>query len=41
MCSRIQVTSGFKGLVFIATVIDVCLTVFHLATGVDRRHGML
>jgi hypothetical protein len=41
MRSRVQVTSGFKRLVFIATVIDMCLTVFHLATGVDRRHGML
>ena len=41
MRSRIQVTSGFKRLVFIATVIDMCLTVFHLATGVDRRNGML
>jgi len=38
MRSRIQVTSGFKQLVLIATVIDGCLTVFHLATGVDRRH---
>jgi hypothetical protein len=39
--SRIQVTRGFKWLVFIATVSDMCLTVFHLATGVDRRNGML
>jgi len=39
MRSQIKVTNGFKGLIFIATVIDLCLTVFYLASGVDRRLG--
>jgi len=39
MRSRNRLTSGFKGLVFLTTVIDICLTVFYLATGVDRRQG--
>lgn len=37
--SQIKVTHGFRGLIFIATVIDLCLTVFYLASGVDRRLG--
>lgn len=35
--SRIELTRGFKSLIFLATVIDVVLAAYHLATGVDRR----
>jgi hypothetical protein len=41
MRSRVEVDNRFKGLIFLATVVDLCLTVFFLATGVDRRLGEL
>jgi hypothetical protein len=37
MRSQSKLTNGFKGLIFLTTVIDICLTVFYLATGLDRR----
>jgi 4-amino-4-deoxy-L-arabinose transferase-like glycosyltransferase len=39
MRSRVPMSGNFKGLILISTMIDLCLAVFFLATGVDRRHG--
>jgi hypothetical protein len=39
MRSRLQMNNRFKGLIFLALVVDVCLTAFHLSTGIDRRQG--
>jgi hypothetical protein len=39
MRSRVQMSNRFKGLIFFALVVDVCLTAFFLSTGVDRRQG--
>ena len=39
MRSRVPMSGNFKGLILISTIIDLCLAVFFLATGVDRRHG--
>ena len=39
MRSRVTLTPGFRSLIFAATVISVALTVFYLATGVDRRRN--
>ena len=39
MRSQIQLTNGLKGLIFTATGIDLCLTLFYLASGVDRRQS--
>ena len=39
MRSRVPMSGNFKGLIMISTIIDLCLAVFFLATGVDRRHG--
>ena len=37
MRSRVPMSGNFKGLILISTIIDLCLAVFFLATGVDRR----
>ena len=37
--SRLEMNNRFKGLILLAVVVDVCLTAFYLATGVDRRQG--
>lgn len=39
MRSRVTLTPGFRSLIFAATVISVGLTLFYLATGVDRRRN--
>ncbi|MGZ8443955.1 MAG: hypothetical protein ACXWX7_17915 [Candidatus Binatia bacterium] len=39
MRSRIVMSGRFKGLILASTIIDLCLTAFFLATGVDRRQG--
>lgn len=39
MRSHIEMSSRFKGLITISTIIDLCLTAFFLATGMDRRQG--
>ena len=39
MRSRLQMNNRFKGLIFLALVIDVCLTAFFLSTGVARRQA--
>jgi hypothetical protein len=35
--SRVQMNNRFKGLIFLALVIDVILTAFFLSNGVARR----
>jgi len=37
MRSQVRMTNGFKAMIFVATIIDVCLTASYLASGVDRR----
>jgi hypothetical protein len=37
--SRVTLTPGFRSLIFAATVISLGLTLFYLATGVDRRRN--
>lgn len=39
MRSQLQMNNRFKGLICLALVVDVCLTAFHLSTGVNRRQG--
>jgi len=39
MRSRIALTPGFRGLIFAATAISLGLTLWYLATGVDRRRN--
>ena len=39
MRSHVELTDGFKGLIFTAIVVDLCLTLYFLASGVDRRTG--
>lgn len=39
MRSHIPMSGRLKGLIVISTVIDICLTAFFLANGVDRRQG--
>ena len=37
MRSRIELTGRMKSIIFLATVVDLALTIFHMATGVARR----
>jgi len=39
MRSRVTLASGFRGLIFAATVISLTLTLFYLAMGVERRRN--
>ena len=39
MRSRVAMSGNFKGLIVISTIIDLCLAVFFLASGVARRNG--
>jgi hypothetical protein len=39
MRSHIPMSGRLKGLILISTILDICLTAFFLATGVDRRQG--
>lgn len=37
--SKVHVTGRFKAFIFLATVVDICLTFYHMGTVVDRRAG--
>lgn len=39
MRSRLQMDNRFEGLIFLALVVDVCLTAFFLSSGVARRQA--
>ena len=41
MRSRLKMNNRFKALIFLAVMVDVCLTAFFLSTGVDRRQADL
>ena len=39
MRSRVEMTVGFRGLIFLASIVDLWLVGYFLATGIDRRQG--